>query len=50
MLGMGYGWNRQEAADHGVDFSDRRAVAREKVLCMQALWDAGRGLASTDDG
>ena len=39
VLGMGYGWNAQEAADHGVDFSDRRAVAREKVLCMQALWE-----------
>jgi len=39
VLGMGYGWNRQEATDHGVDFSDRRAIAREKVLCMQALWE-----------
>jgi probable F420-dependent oxidoreductase len=38
VLGMGYGWNRDEAADHGVDFSARRALAREKVLCMQALW------------
>ena len=38
VLGMGYGWNRDEAANHGVDFSARRAVAREKVLCMQALW------------
>jgi probable F420-dependent oxidoreductase len=38
VLGMGYGWNRAEAADHGVDFGQRRAVAREKVLCMQALW------------
>jgi probable F420-dependent oxidoreductase len=38
VLGMGYGWNRDEAADHGVDFAQRRAVAREKVLCMQALW------------
>jgi len=38
VLGVGYGWNRQEAADHGVDFSERRAVAREKLLCMQALW------------
>ena len=38
VLGMGYGWNAQEAADHGVDFSVRRAVARENVLCMQALW------------
>ncbi len=38
VLGMGYGWNRAEAADHGVDFTQRRAVAREKVLCMQELW------------
>lgn len=38
VLGTGYGWNRREAADHGVDFDDRRAVAREKLLCMQALW------------
>jgi len=38
VLGMGYGWNIQEAADHGVAFADRRAIAREKVLCMQALW------------
>jgi probable F420-dependent oxidoreductase len=38
VFGMGYGWNRDEAADHGVDFSQRRAVAREKILCMQALW------------
>jgi len=39
VLGMGYGWNAQEAADHGVDFSARRARARENVLCMQALWE-----------
>jgi probable F420-dependent oxidoreductase len=38
VLGMGYGWNREEAADHGIDFTQRRAIAREKVLCMQALW------------
>ena len=38
VLGVGFGWNRAEAADHGVDFASRRAVAREKVLAMQALW------------
>jgi len=38
VLGIGFGWNRTEAADHGVDFDSRRAVAREHVLCMQALW------------
>jgi probable F420-dependent oxidoreductase len=38
VLGFGYGWNRQEAEDHGVDYSRRREVTREKLLCMQALW------------
>ena len=38
VLGLGFGWNRQEAADHGVPFGERRAIAREHVLCMQALW------------
>ena len=38
VLGIGFGWNRAEAADHGVDFAARRRVAREHVLCMQALW------------
>ena len=37
-FGMGFGWNRAEAADHGVAFEKRREVAREHVLCMQALW------------
>lgn len=37
-LGVGYGWNRAEAQDHGVDFAERRALAREKLLCMAALW------------
>jgi len=38
VLGVGYGWNRTEAADHGVVFGHRRAVAAEKLRCMQALW------------
>jgi probable F420-dependent oxidoreductase len=37
-LGIGFGWNRAEAEDHGVDFARRHAIAREYVLCMQALW------------
>ncbi len=37
-LGIGFGWNRDEAADHGVPFGDRRRIAREHVLCMRALW------------
>lgn len=42
VLGIGFGWNRAEAADHGVDFAVRRAVARDHVLCMQALWSMER--------
>ena len=38
VFGIGFGWNRAEAADHGVEFRTRREVAREHVLCMQALW------------
>jgi probable F420-dependent oxidoreductase len=37
-LGVGFGWNRAEAEDHGVDFSRRHARVREHLLCMQALW------------
>jgi len=37
-MGIGFGWNEEEMADHGVDFRQRRAVAREHVLAMQALW------------
>jgi probable F420-dependent oxidoreductase len=38
ILGIGFGWNREELADHGVAFADRRAVVRERVRAMQALW------------
>ena len=38
VFGLGFGWNREEAADHGIEFGVRREVAREHVLCMQALW------------
>ena len=38
VLGVGYGWNRQEMADHGVDYTTRRARVREHLLAMYALW------------
>lgn len=38
VLGIGYGWNREEMAQHGVDFRKRRALVREKMLAIQALW------------
>ncbi len=37
-FGIGFGWNREEMIDHGVDPATRRAVAREHVLAMRALW------------
>jgi probable F420-dependent oxidoreductase len=38
VLGIGFGWNADEAADHGVTMPQRRAVTREHVLAMRALW------------
>lgn len=38
VLGIGYGWNRSEAEDHGVAFAARRALAAEKLGVMHALW------------
>lgn len=37
-FGVGYGWNVEEAADHGVDWSTRRALVREQILAMRQLW------------
>jgi probable F420-dependent oxidoreductase len=38
VFGVGFGWNIEELADHGVDKRERRSVARERVLAMQRLW------------
>lgn len=38
-LGIGFGWNEDEMADHGVDYRTRRAHTREHVLAMQELWN-----------
>lgn len=38
IFGIGYGWNVEEMASHGVDFRQRRRLLREKVLMMKALW------------
>ena len=37
-LGVGFGWNRAEAADHGVDFGRRHDMVREHVRAMEAIW------------
>jgi probable F420-dependent oxidoreductase len=39
-LGVGYGWNRTEAEDHGVDWPRRQAVVREHLAAMEAIWSA----------
>ncbi|MEU6035571.1 LLM class F420-dependent oxidoreductase [Actinomadura sp. NPDC047616] len=38
VLGVGYGWNAEEAEDHGVPWTRRRAVVREHMLAMRELW------------
>jgi probable F420-dependent oxidoreductase len=37
-LGVGFGWNTDELADHGVPPGKRRAVLREHLAAMRALW------------
>ncbi|MEU6774024.1 LLM class F420-dependent oxidoreductase [Streptomyces sp. NPDC046759] len=37
-FGLGYGWNAEEAADHGVDWRTRRELVRDRMRLMQALW------------
>ena len=44
VLGMGFGWNADEIADHGVTMPQRRDVTREHLLAMRALWQRRRRL------
>lgn len=37
-LGVGYGWNVEEAADHGVEWRTRRELVRDRLALMRALW------------
>jgi probable F420-dependent oxidoreductase len=38
-LGAGFGWNREELADHGVDPTTRRTALRESLEAMRRLWE-----------
>jgi probable F420-dependent oxidoreductase len=38
VLGVGYGWNVEEAADHGTAWSERRELVRDRMALMRALW------------
>ncbi|MFE9647226.1 LLM class F420-dependent oxidoreductase [Streptomyces sp. NPDC006365] len=37
-FGIGFGWNVEEAADHGVDWRTRRDLGRDRMALMRALW------------
>jgi probable F420-dependent oxidoreductase len=37
-LGLGFGWNVEEADDHGVRWSTRRELVRDRMALMRALW------------
>jgi probable F420-dependent oxidoreductase len=39
-LGVGFGWNRAEAEDHGVDYARRHAVLGEHLGAMEAIWSS----------
>ncbi|HLQ14485.1 MAG TPA: LLM class F420-dependent oxidoreductase [Candidatus Eisenbacteria bacterium] len=38
IFGIGAGWNREEMADHGTDFSTRWKLLRERVEALKAIW------------
>ncbi len=38
LFGVGYGWNKEEMRQHGVEYTERRALMREKILLMKTLW------------
>ena len=42
-LGIGFGWNQDELAHHGVAMRDRREVTRERIAAMRALWQNDEG-------
>ncbi|TKT01333.1 LLM class F420-dependent oxidoreductase [Streptomyces lasalocidi] len=37
-LGLGFGWNVEEADDHGVRWRTRRELVRDRMALMRALW------------
>ncbi len=38
IFGIGAGWNREEMADHGTDFSSRWKLLREKTEAIKNIW------------
>jgi probable F420-dependent oxidoreductase len=38
LFGVGGGWNAEEMANHGTEFSQRWKVLCERILAMKAIW------------
>lgn len=38
LFGVGFGWNKEEMAHHGVDPRTRRRLVAEKIGLMKAMW------------
>ena len=38
ILGVGAGWNQEEMENHGVAFSTRWRILRERILAMREIW------------
>ena len=38
ILGVGAGWNQEEMENHGVAFSARWKILRERILAMREIW------------
>jgi probable F420-dependent oxidoreductase len=38
IFGIGAGWNREEMADHGTEFSSRWKLLRERTEAIKAIW------------
>lgn len=47
-FGVGYGWNKEEMAQHGTAYLERRRVLREKIMLMKALWTQDEAAFSGD--
>ena len=40
IFGIGYGWNKEEMRNHGLAYSERRAILRENILACKEIWSA----------
>jgi len=38
IFGIGYGWNKEEMRNHGLNYLERRAIVRENVLACKEIW------------